>query len=510
MSISRGSQIKLGAILSYGTIIFNILVGLIYTPWMVHSIGKSDYGLYTLVTSFLTYFVVDFGLWLAVNKILSQLRAEHKDEEEKIVIGITSRIYLSLDILICIGIIIVYFFIDDIFIKLTANELEKFKIIYIIAAFFSILSFPFGFIKGVYNAYELYIETKILDLICRISIITLTIIILLCGGGLYALVISYGLIPFLTNIARVIYLKKKGIGANFSIWDNNIAKQIFSISIWLFLVVLAELFINNIAPSLIATFSGSTEIAIFGIGLTIYNYVYLFSSSISGLFLPKVTELYVNNQAQVLEELSIRVGRLQLIITGYITMGVILTGQDFMLAWMGKDYIRSYFVMTLLIIPLTLTSIQQIESSCLLAANKIKYRAFLMIATAISSISLSIVLIPYFGAIGAAIGISCSNFCIMFIGMNIIYKRCLNISYKSLAVAFIPFLLAYLSITIIFKISCQFGDGFLPASYWVRFIIKALLFTILYIIALIPILNSYETEQIKKFITFIKHKKTPQ
>ena len=58
MSSSRA--IKSGVALSYFVIIFNIVAGLIYTPWMIRHIGRADYGLYVLVTSFLAYFTVDY------------------------------------------------------------------------------------------------------------------------------------------------------------------------------------------------------------------------------------------------------------------------------------------------------------------------------------------------------------------------------------------------------------------------------------------------------------------
>ena len=69
-------QIKFGALISYFAIAFNIIAGLIYTPWMVSQIGKSDYGLYTLANSLITLFLVDFGLGQAVSRYVSKYRAE--------------------------------------------------------------------------------------------------------------------------------------------------------------------------------------------------------------------------------------------------------------------------------------------------------------------------------------------------------------------------------------------------------------------------------------------------
>ena len=72
MSKTSNSQIKKGAIISYFSIVFNIVVGLVYTPWMIELIGKSDYGLFVLVTSFFAYFLVDFGLCQSITRCISK------------------------------------------------------------------------------------------------------------------------------------------------------------------------------------------------------------------------------------------------------------------------------------------------------------------------------------------------------------------------------------------------------------------------------------------------------
>ena len=40
-------QIKYGALISYIALFINIVIGLVYSPWVIRSIGKADYGLYT-------------------------------------------------------------------------------------------------------------------------------------------------------------------------------------------------------------------------------------------------------------------------------------------------------------------------------------------------------------------------------------------------------------------------------------------------------------------------------
>ena len=69
-------QIKYGALISYIALFINIVIGLVYSPWVIRSIGKADYGLYTLALSIISLFVFDFGLGSAVTRFIAKYNAE--------------------------------------------------------------------------------------------------------------------------------------------------------------------------------------------------------------------------------------------------------------------------------------------------------------------------------------------------------------------------------------------------------------------------------------------------
>lgn len=43
---------------------------------MIREIGMSDYGIYSLIVSFLSYFLLDFGLSEAISRFISKFRAK--------------------------------------------------------------------------------------------------------------------------------------------------------------------------------------------------------------------------------------------------------------------------------------------------------------------------------------------------------------------------------------------------------------------------------------------------
>lgn len=420
-------QIGKGALISYIAIFVNIFAGLLYTPWMIQKIGRADYGLYVLMTSVLTYFVVDYGLGQAVSRSLASYNAENNTKGISNLLGVTAKLYLILDLFIIIAIIVFYFFIDKVFIELSPAEIVKFKDIYIIASSFSILSFPLLYISGVYYALELFYQVKIIDLISKLATVAFTIAVLLFGYGLRTLVLVYAATPFIANICKVLYLNNKGLlNINWKYWSKSKLKGLLNTSIWLFIILVGEVFFKNISPSILAIFSGTEEIAVFAIANTLDNYLLMFGAALNGLFLPKVTNLMKQkNPEKTIGSLMIKLGRFQFILVGLLTLGIILLGKDFIYLWVGVHFNMSYYAVILLIIPTFLFCIIQLGTTYILATNKLKYQAYIYIFAAIGNIILAILLTPKYGAVGSAMAIFANKLVFYIAGLTLIYRKIL-------------------------------------------------------------------------------------
>lgn len=109
--MSKGNrQITFGAILSYLSILINVLVGLLFTPWLIAQLGDSQYGLYTLSNSLITLFLFDFGLSTATSRFVSKYHAEGNDEKIGDFLGVIYKFYLIIDAVIFVLFVILYFF----------------------------------------------------------------------------------------------------------------------------------------------------------------------------------------------------------------------------------------------------------------------------------------------------------------------------------------------------------------------------------------------------------------
>ena len=265
----KNNQLKLGAVLSYVAIFINIAAGMLYTPWMVQQIGQSSYGLYTLANSLITLFLVDFGLSSATSRYISKYRAEGNFEAVNNFLGAIYKLYLIITAVILAAFVILYFFIDKIYAELTPLEIERFKVVYIISASFAVFNFPLITFDGILTAYEKFVQLKLAEILYRVGFVVSTLIALLLGKGLYALVSLHAIIGIVVAGYKFIIIKSKlPIKINFKYSDNGMYKEIFSFSIWVTLSSLAQRLIFNITPSILGIVANSTSIAIFGIVAT--------------------------------------------------------------------------------------------------------------------------------------------------------------------------------------------------------------------------------------------------
>lgn len=501
MSSSR--QIKLGALMSYAAIAINILTGLLYTPWMIHSIGRENFGLYTLALSVITLFVFDFGLSSAVTRFIAKYLAEGCQDKANNCLGLVYRLYIAIDIILFIILVCVFFFIPQIYKELTPEEIEKFKVVYCMAAFYSVISFPFIPVNGVLNAHEKFIQVKICDVLHKLIIVGAMSACLSMGMGLYALVMVNAISGVLTIIFKLVcvrrYTQQK---ISWRYFCKSEFKEVVGFSGWVTVIALAQRCIFNLAPTILGALSGSTAIAILGIATTLEGYTYTFANAINGMFLPKVSRIVTNDNGNVLP-LMVRVGRIQIFVVALIVFGIVCFGQDFIHLWVGDGFRDSYLCAVFIVTPSFFHLPQMIGSETIYAANKVKKMAVVMVIMAVVNLVGAVILAPSMGATGICLSV-CVAYMIRTIGMDVIFYKDLNIDIFS----FFKDTYLRMFIPLASLLAVGYGCSYLiPLHGWMGFIIKVGIFVILYSVVMFSlVMNNSEREMISKPLKKLCHR----
>ncbi len=507
--MNSSKQIKLGALISYFAIFFNIIAGLIYTPWMITKIGQSNYGLYTLTTSLITLFVMDFGMGAAVSRFVSKYNAEGRPEAVNNFLGLVYKLYFSIDAIILIALIAVYFFIESIYVNLAAAELETLKTLYIIVGLFSVVSFPFTNLNGILTSYERFIELKLCDLFHKIFIIISMVVLLLMGYGVYALVVINAISGLITIGIKLFVIKRKTpVRVNLKYFEKGLLKEIFGFSVWTTVSSIMERFTFNIMPSIIAavSLSGSVGVAIFGLATTIEGYIYTFSTAISGMFMPRISKILAAGKKDTqLMPLMIKIGRIQFMIVGIMTIGFISFGHSFILEiWNKPDFGESYICAILLTLPSLFFLPMQIGSTTIIVENKVKLRSYVFIITAIVNIILAVPLTKLYGAVGAASSIFIA-YMIRTTLMVLIYKKVLKLNMKLFFKKTFFKLFPYLFILLLMGVLCELYNP-ISNSYLRFFANGVVLIVTFFVIMMLKGFNDYEKNMIKRILSKVKRR----
>lgn len=407
VDFSSEKQIKYGAILSYVSIFLNICAGVMYTPWMVKQIGQSQYGLFTLANSLISLFMIDFGLSAATSKFVSEYHVANDEKKVNSFLGAIYKLYFFVDSIIFLALIIVFFFLDTIYTNLTPNELKVFKVVYCIAALYSVVSFPFITANGILTAYEKFIQQKFADVLYRMLTIALMILALLNGYGLYSIVTINALCGLIIIIYKLLVIKRcTPVKVDFNNSSNGVYKEVFGFSVWTTVASIAQRLVFNITPTILGMVSGSAEIAVFGIVTTIEGYAFTITNAINGMFMPKISKIYSEEKSNKnILDLMVKVGKFQFLLNGLIIVGFITVGKQFIELWMGNDYIKAYFGICLVLIPGVFYNSLQIAHTAMIVKNKVKSQAEVNIATGVINVILSFILSRKYGMIGSCVSI---------------------------------------------------------------------------------------------------------
>lgn len=427
----KGSQYKIGAVLSYLTLFISNIVGLIYTPILLRSLGQEEYGLYSLVGSMIaTLSLVDLGVGNASIRYISKYRALGDKEKEYTINGMFIMINSAICIVTLIMGFILYQYLGSIFSQsLSLIEVERFKIMFLILVFNLAIGFPFSVFGSIIVSYEQFVFPKVVGLIRTILNPIVIVLILFMGYKALAIVIANTIINVLFLWVNVYYcLKKLKVQVLFKKIDFVLLKEITIYSLFIFLAIIVDKIYWTTDQFILGVYSGTTAVAIYAIASQFNMYYMQFSTAISGMFLPRVTAIVTKeSDERALTELFIKVGRIQYIIIGLILTGFMLFGQEFIILWAGSEYIDSYIITLILITPFTIPLIQNMGITILQAKNMHSFRSIVYFFIALANLVISIPLAKIYGGIGCAAGTAVSMVIGNILIINIYYYKKIKI-----------------------------------------------------------------------------------
>ena len=495
------SQLKAGAVLNYVSIVLNIIVGLIYTPYMLRMLGQSEYGLYSLSASIIAYLtVLDLGFGNAIVRYTAKFRAEGKRSEQEEMFGMFFVLYICIGIIVAIIGSVLSLNVENIFSRsMTSTEIERTRIMLWLMTFNLSFTFPMSIWGSIMTAYERFVFQRIISMIRAVLNPIVMVLLLVVGYKAVAMVIVTTIFNVTTLLINLWYCKKRlGIKIRIAKFKWTFLKEVSIYSFWIFLDAIMDRIYWSTGQFVLGIYKGAVAIAVYAVAIQFQNMYMQFSTAISSVMLPKVTGMISNGaNDDSISNLFIRMGRIQYIVISFILSAFIVFGKTFIMLWAGDNYVDAYYLSLIFFFPFTIDLIQNIGITILQARNQMKFRSILLVMTSICSLFLSLVLVKSFGYYGcaAATGIG------LLLGQGLI----LNVYYYyKQHIDILKFWKEIIKMSVVPIVAVVFGNVILSSSYFdsisfVKFFIGAILFTFLYIPAFWIIgMNDYERELFSK------------
>ncbi len=444
------NQLKIGVILSYATQAVHILSGLLYTPIMLRLLGQSEYGLYQLVNSVVSYLsLLSLGFAASYVRFYSRYKVRRDVHGIANLNGLFMVIFVIIAI-VCIlcGIVMVYNAKAIFGNGLTETELSKAKVLLGIMVFNMAATFINSVFSSIITAHEKFFFQKLVSFLKVLfnPFITLPLLIMGCGS-VAMVVVTTGLTITALLADTVFCLKKLKVRFVFRSLDFSLFKEMWGFTFFLFVGMIVNQVNWSIGKFLLGRMIGTVAVAIFGLAAQLNSMYLTLSTSVSNVFIPRVNNMVAKNEDKnELNKLFIKVGRIQFLILGLIITGYIIFGKEFIGFWAGQGYDEAYIIGLFLMVPVTVPLIQNLGIEILIAKNRHKTRAMVYLLVAVFNVLISVPCIKRWGASGAAVGTAISLIAGNVFFINWYYHKKMELNmitfWKSIFGIFVPMAIA--------------------------------------------------------------------
>ena len=207
-------------------------------------------------------------------------------------------------------------------------------------------------------------------------------------------------------------------------------KELFKYSLFAFISQISDRIKFNLDNFVVSAFVGLQAVTIYSIASRLITYFMQSLTSSVGLVSPVFSQYEGQGNYDAIREKFFFTTKISTYISVLIGGLLLILGQDFIICWVGKNFVYSYNILVVLTIPLILSLAQSSSDQVLYGVSKHKVLALINIVEAVFNLILSIVFVRSMGIIGVAVGTAIPMFIARVVALPIYTSRVLGVSLK--------------------------------------------------------------------------------
>lgn len=384
-----------------------IIVPLISTPYLSRVLGEEKTGIFSYTLSIATYFILLGGLGINLYG-QKEIAYSQKKETER------SKKFVEIFILKAIFLFFSIFVYALIFYNNNYGIYYKILTIEIISNIIDITWY--------FQGLEDFKKTVIRNSIVKICSLIAIFCFVKSKEDLPIYFIIYTVSNLIGNLSLWLYLPK----------CINI-KKIKNVDVFKHLLPTISLFIPQIAIQIYTVLDKTMlgkladnigEVGYYEYGQRIVNVLLIVVTSLGTVMLPRISNLYAENNIKKMKEYIQASFKYVITIALPIVFGVLATANIFVPLFLGSNYHKSIYVVSVLVfIVLFIGFTNIIGCQYLLPCKKNKEYTISVIVGAVINFTLNMILIPRYQCIGAAIATALAEFSVLIAQILLLNKE---------------------------------------------------------------------------------------
>ena len=432
------NQRKAGVLLGYAAMFLQIAIGFLYLPVLFRFLSKEEYGLYQLMGSLVAYVsLMDFGLGSTLMRYYARAIEAGDNERQENLLAMGLIIFLIIALAAGVFGGILYMGIEPVYgVQLSALELHKAKLIFIVLIMNMMISLPCSIIDAIVVGQERFIYHYSISIVSILTSPFVTILAVMFTPSALSIAIVTTLVKIACRVVSMFYCSRRlHVRIRLHRFEGPLAKEMLVFSSFLFMNTIVEQVFWRTDQLILGALAGTAAVAVYSIAANLETYYQQFSQRLStNVFIAQITRLlYRNDDMTEVNAIFNKVGRLQLFLVALILTGFIAFGEHFIVFWVGESYRPAYIMALIVMIPLLIPLIQNLSNTIMRAKNMHRFQSILGLGTASLNIVVSLYLGRIYGGYGCAIGTAISLTIGNIIIMNIYYHKRVGIDIISFA-----------------------------------------------------------------------------
>ena len=404
---------------SWFTLGFDVIVGLLLYPFILHRLGDTATGIWGLIFAITGYYgLFDLGIRSSVVRYVSKFTAIDDAEDLAKLINTSLFSYSCIAILSLLITAVLTLYVDSIF-KIPPGLHSTARWLMLMVGTAIALGFPLGVVGGFLDGLQKFYINNWTSVAANAVRVVLIVLALTHGRGLLTVALITVVLPLITSLVRgAIAFRICPVLLGLKYVDRGTFRMMANYSGVTLLIMVATQLKFKTDTIVIGTMLSAAAVTYFIIGSRIVNYTQQVVMALAQNFLPLASQSEATGNMDRLRKVLVAGNRLCALICFPITATLLILGKSVIEVWVGQKYIAtSYPVLAILIVPSTLMWAQAASGRVLFGIGKHRTWAFVTLAEGVCNLILSLILVRPYGIIGDAYGTAIPLACSMILFM---------------------------------------------------------------------------------------------